>query len=87
MFSRKEKKELKKQEKLDDLMGRYNLDGLSQEDKEYARMIIKSMSGTSLIGFAAKAEDTAKIGLSQTMIDQNFLIIKLLNEISDKLDR
>ena len=33
-----------------------------------------------------KAEDQAKIGYLSAMIDQNFLIIKLLSDISNKLD-
>lgn len=84
---RKDKKEEKRQEKLEEMMSRYNLNELSPEDKEYARMIVKSMAGTSLIGLTSNAEDMAKIGLSQTLVEQNFLIIKLLNEISNKLDK
>lgn len=84
---KKQQKEDKKQEKLEQLMAGYNLDDLSQEDKEYARMVIKSLSGTTLIGLGSNAQDMAKIGLSQTIVDQNFLIIKLLNEINQKLDK
>lgn len=85
--NRKDKKEEKKRDKIEDLTSRYNLDELSQEDKEYMSSLIKGMSGTTAIGFTSSAEDTAKIGLLQTIIEQNFLTIKLLNEISNKLDK
>lgn len=84
--NRKDKKEEKKQESIEDLTSRHNLNELSLEDKEYVTSLIEGMRGTTAIGFTSSAEDTAKIGLLQTIIEQNFLTIKLLNEISNKLD-
>ena len=85
--NRKGKNEERTQESIEEITSRYNLDALSQEEKEYVSSLIKGMSGTTAIGFTSSAEDTAKIGLLQTIIEQNFLTIKLLNEISNKLDK
>lgn len=87
MFKGKEEKEREKQEKLEEQMKRYNLEDLSQEDKEYIKSITYRLMGTGLISFGSKAEDTAKIELLKLLIEQNWLIIKLLNEMNNKLDR
>ena len=87
LFKSKEEKEEKKQEKLDEFMSQFNLENLSQEDKEFERSITYKLWGTGLTRFGASAEDAANIGLMQAMIDQNFLIIKLLDEINSKLDK
>lgn len=84
---RKQGKEQKKQEKLDSLMRDYNLEHLSQEDKEAIKLITYRTWGTDLIAVAAKPEDDAKITSLQALIEQNWVIIKLLNEIDQKLDK
>ena len=84
---RKEKKADKKQEKLEELMERNNLQDLSQEDKESVKHILEQTLNSSFMSLHFKAEDTAKIGLTHLMIEQNLIIIKLLNEISNKLDK
>lgn len=87
-FSRKNKKskEEKEQEKLDELMKQYNLDNLSEEDKKFARGITYKLWGTGLIRFGTSSEDAANIGLLQGIIDQNFLLAKLIDENNKKLD-
>lgn len=87
LFKSKEEKEEKKQEKLDEFMSQFNLENLSQEDKKFAKLITYNLWGTGLIRFGASAEDGANIGLLRALIEQNWLIIKLLNEINSKLDK
>lgn len=84
---KKESKEEKKQVKLEELMARNNLQDLSQEDKESVKHILNQTLNSSFMALSFKAEDTAKIGLTHLMIEQNLIIIKLLNEISKKLDK
>lgn len=87
LFKSKEEKEDEKLEKINQKMAQYGLDDLSQEDKERVRLTLKLLTGTTLIAITGSAEDNAKIGLMQAMIEQNFMIIKLLNEINTKLDK
>lgn len=87
MFKSKEEREMEKQEKLEEQMKKYNLENLSQEDKEYIKNITNRLMGTGLISLGSKAEDTAKIELLKLLIEQNWLIVKLLNEINNKLDK
>ena len=86
-FKSKEQRQEKKQEKLEELMAKYNLENLSQEDKETAQLITYNLWGTGLISLGAKAEDSANIGLLTAIVEQNFMMIKLLNEINNKLDK
>lgn len=87
-FKNKEEKEIKKQEKLDELMKRYNLEDLSPKDKESVKLISMGLAGTGLIHLtSSKAEDVAKLSLLEALVDQNWIIIKLLNEINEKLDK
>ncbi|MDU0323860.1 MAG: hypothetical protein ACLRWO_12315 [Clostridium butyricum] len=88
----KQEKALKKQqEQFEQLKSKYNLNNLTQEDAQTLQRISDSLAGMGFLkaGVAlsfGKAEDQAKIGYLSAMIDQNFLIIKLLSDISNKLD-
>ena len=84
LFKSKEEKESEKLEKLNKKMVQYGLENLSAEDKERARLTLMELTGTTLIAITSSAEDNAKIGLLQAMIEQNFMIIKLLNDIKNK---
>lgn len=87
LFKSKGEKEEEKQEKLDEFMSQLNLENLSQEDKKFAKLITYNLWGTGLARFGASAEDGANIGLLKALIEQNWMIIKLLNEINNKLDK
>lgn len=87
MFSSKESRDSKNQQKLDELMEQYNLEGLSQEDKEAAKAITQMLWGAGLIRLGSRPADSANIGMLQALVEQNWLIIKLLNELNEKLDK
>ena len=85
MFGNKEDKEAKKLEQLDAKMAQYGLENLSLEDKQRVRFMLMGLTGTSLIAFGSNPSDDAKITLMQTIIDQNFMLIKLQSELNNKL--
>ena len=62
----------------------YGLQNISTEDKNRVANMLKGDMGATLISIGSSAEDSAKIGLLQTIMDQNFMIIKLLNDIKNK---
>lgn len=84
LFKSKDEKEELKIEKINQKMAQYGLENLDMEDKERVRNMMKGDIGNTLIAITSSAEDNAKIGLLQTITDQNFMIIKLLNEIKNK---
>lgn len=91
LFKGKEEKEAQKLEKLNMKMAQYGLQNLSQEDKEKVEKILLGLMGNGLIEFgtilSGKAEDVAKLSYLGALVEQNWLIIKLLNEIKEKLDK
>ena len=84
LFKSKDEKEESRIEKINQKMAQYGLEDLSMEDKERVRNMMRGDLGNTLIAITSKAEDNAKIGLLQTIMDQNFMIIKLLNDIKNK---
>lgn len=80
-------KEAVKLEQLDNKMAQYGLENLSLEDKQRVKLILTSVTGTGLVLLGSKAEDTAKLSLMRATVEQNFMIIKLLNEINTKLEK
>lgn len=79
-----EENEEEKQSNLDSQIRKYNLEELSEEDKEQAHSILFGLKGTGIIALGSKAVDKAKIDLLKKIIEQNWLIIKMLNEIKNK---
>jgi|WetSurMetagenome_2_1015567.scaffolds.fasta_scaffold991543_2 hypothetical protein len=88
MFKSKEEKETERLQKLNEKMKQYGLEKLSDEDKRETDIIITGLMGNNLIEwgtiFGGKAEDTAKLTYLHALIEQNWMIIKLLNEIKNK---
>ena len=92
LFKTEEEKEQKKQEKEQKLLAKYGLDQLTdQKDIESVRNIASELAGTGLmelgttLSFGAKAEDLIQISCQKAMVEQNFMIIRKLCEISEKL--
>ena len=83
-FKNKEEKEEDKLKRLDIQMSQYNLKDLSEEDKKEVHSILYGLLGTGMIAISSKPEDAAKIDLLKVLIEQNWMIIKLLNEIKNK---
>jgi hypothetical protein len=88
VFKSKEEKETERLKKLNEKMKQYGLEKLSDEDKRETDIIITGLMGNNLIEwgtiFGGKAEDTAKLTYLHALIEQNWMIIKLLNEIKNK---
>ena len=91
LFKSKDEKEEEKLEKINQKMEQIGLQDLSMEDKKRIKLILTRLSGTGLMDFgitlSGKAEDITKISYLGTLVEQNWVVIKLLDEISNKLDR
>ena len=89
---KKEEKDQKKLEKLNVQMAKYGLENLSRDDKETIRLILLGLMGTGMMETGAKltgikSEDDLKITYLRTLMEQNWLLLKKLDEISRKLDK
>jgi hypothetical protein len=85
-------KEDKQKKELEKFMERYQLDDISPKDLEIIRKIAQDLAGNNLFkaGMAlsfAKAEEQAKVGYLSALVEQNWMIIRKLDEISKKLDK
>lgn len=84
-------KEEKDAQKLQEMMNRFGLDHLSQKDYESCKKIINDLLGLGLIkaGMAlsfAKGEEQCKVGYLSAMVEQNWIIIRQLDEMNQRLD-
>lgn len=95
LFSNSDEKLKKQQEKeakeLQAFMDKYNLDTLNTSDLKVLRRISSDLAGDGLfkIGMAlsfTKAEEQAKITYLSALVEQNWLIIKQLGSLNNKLD-
>ncbi|WP_407310920.1 hypothetical protein [Desulfosporosinus sp. SB140] len=88
LFKSKDEKENEKLEKLNEKMAKYGLENLSLEDKEKVKLILMGLMGTGLMDFgialSGKSEDIAKLNYLGALVEQNWIIIKLLNDIKNK---
>lgn len=91
LFNGKEEKEAKKLEKMNAIAAKYHLNGINPVDLEAIRDINYELMGTGLMEFGAtltaKSEDSVKIAYLNTLIQQNWIMIRQLDEISKKLDK
>ena len=91
IFCNKESKEDKKMAKLQEIADKYNLGDVNPKDFKAIKNINYELMGTGLMQFGTlltgKAEDNVKIAYLNTLIQQNWVIIRQLDEISKKLDK
>lgn len=91
MFGNKVSKEEKKAAKMQEIANKYNLGDINPKDLETVKGINYELMGTGLMEFGTlltgKAEDNVKIAYLNTLIQQNWIIIRQLDEISKKLDK
>lgn len=91
LFNSKEDKEAKKLAKMNEIAAKYHLSGINPIDLESIRGINSELFGTGLMEFgtllSGKTEDNVKIAYLNALIQQNWIIIRQLDEISKKLDR
>lgn len=91
LFSSKESKEDKKLAKMQQIASKYHLEDINPKDLEAIKNINYELMGTGLMEFGTlltgKSEDNVKIAYLNTLIQQNWVIIRQLDEISKKLDK
>lgn len=90
--TKEEKKLRKQQEEMRKFMAKYNLSEIDKDDLEILRRIANDLAGNGFLkaGMAlsfAKAEEQAKVTYLSALVEQNWMIIKLLSEINSKLEK
>lgn len=89
MFDGKSKEE-KKAEKLEAAMKKHHLEDVSAKYAEQVKEINLEMLGTGLmetgaaLSFGVKNEDMLKIAYLRTLVEQNWIIIRMLDELNKK---
>lgn len=90
MFGNKERKQQKQIEKENAILQKYGLlDFECDEDKDALRNIANNLAGTELMklgaSLSAKAEENIKINYLYAAIEQNFIIIRQLDKLTNLL--
>jgi len=89
LFGNKEEKQSKEMEKF---LERYQLESVSEKDLVILKKIAQDLMANGLIkaGMAlsfAKAEEQAKVRYLSALVEQNWIIIRKLDEISKALGK
>ena len=90
IFGNAEDKEAKKEAKIDAMMAKYGLENLSPEYRSKVKDINSELVGTGLmeagmtLSFNAKTEDQLQVYYLKAILEQNWMIIRLLDEIKNK---
>lgn len=84
-------KEEKEAQKIQEMMTRLGLERLSPKDYESCKKILNDMAGLGLMkaGMAlsfAKSEEQCKVGYLSAMVEQNWIVIRQLDELNQRLD-
>ncbi len=89
LFASADEKAAKKEAKLDAMMAKYGLEKLSPEYRDKVKDINDELLGTGLMEAGmklsmAKTEDQLKVSYLHAIMEQNWMIIRLLDEINRK---
>lgn len=92
LFGSKESKEEKQQRKSAELMAKYGLQNLSSEYQDAVKNISNELAGTGLIELGAtlsgmKSEEQLKVSYLNALIQQNWIIMRQLDEIANLLKK
>lgn len=92
LFNSKENKDDKKQQEINKFMEKYQLEEIDDKDLVTIKKIATDLIGNNLLkaGMAlsfAKAEEQAKVSYLSALVNQNWIMIRQLNNISNKLDK
>lgn len=92
LFNSKENKDDKKQQEINKFMEKYQLEEIDDKDLVIIKKIATDLIGNNLLkaGMAlsfAKAEEQAKVSYLSALVNQNWIMIRQLNNISNKLDK
>lgn len=85
-------KEEKQEKLMQDFMDKYQLDNINENDLEIIKRISSDLAANGLfkIGMAlsmAKAEEQAKVTYLSALVDQNWMIIRQLSNLNDKIEK
>ncbi|MBS5596857.1 hypothetical protein [Peptostreptococcus sp.] len=91
IFKSKESKEDKKLKEIEKFMERYQLDEINDKDLKIIKNIANDLVGNNLIkaGMAlsfAKVEEQAKVSYLSAIVQQNWIMIRQLNNLNNKID-
>lgn len=86
-----EAKQEKQEKQIQAMMNRYGLDRLSEEDFKSCQKIFYDLAGLGLMktGMAlsfAKGEEQCKVGYLSALVEQNWIIIRQLDEMNQRFD-
>lgn len=89
LFGEKESKEEKQARKAMELLQRYGLDALTDpKDLDAVKKIANDLSGNALIAAGAalqgKSTDAAMLTYYAALVEQNWIIIRMLNKLTNK---
>ena len=92
LFGNGESKEEKKARKEAAILAKYGLEDLSGKDLESVKTIVSELAGnkfleTGALLTGAKSEDLVKMSTLTTLVEQNWIIIRMLDRISKQLDK
>lgn len=92
LFNSKENKEDKKRQEINSFIEKYQLDEIDDKDLVIIKKIATDLIGNNLLkaGMAlsfAKAEEQAKVSYLSALVNQNWIMIRQLSNISNKLDK
>ena len=88
--SREERKQIREERReniIKEFFNTRNLDNLAEEDKEFVNLIREEIESTTGYRVRGTEGEIALIEQIDILIEENWLIIKLLNEISQRLDK
>ena len=90
LFESKEDKSAKEEAKLYEMMAKYGLENLSPEYKEKVKAINQELMGIGMIdaglkiSLAGKPGELCTVSYLNALVQQNWIIIRLLDEIKRK---
>ena len=90
LFGNAETKDAKNEEKAQKLMAKYGLENLSPEYRDKVKDIQLELLGTGALemamkfNFGTKSEELLKVSYLNAIMEQNWILIRLLDEIKRK---
>lgn len=93
LFKSAEEKAAIKEEKQRKMFEKFGLENLSEKDAESVQWIMNEIMGTGLLdagmklSMSAKPEDIITTSTLRAIMEQNWIIIRLLNAILEKLEK
>lgn len=88
MFGKSETKQSSHDKKMEKYLKKYGLEDLSEKDLETLHNISGDLLGLGKFGtmMTMKVEEQAKVQHLSALVQQNWMILRKMQEISDKLD-